>query len=681
MFGRPKPKAGSSRGDGYKDKGRARATVSTSDSHVKGKGHDDPMKKPADGDAKKTKESRKDNKGTAKSASSSGPSSEKSHDRASRDSGRVSIATDPKANASGAKSKGPALPGRSQKKAQASNGGAMPLIRALSSAADPIDRDFLAGESDPPNSGRPGGEKDSKRDPSKNSESDKSGVGPSGGGDGGGDPGNDPPSDGSRTLKNLDPEGCILENFPKELRERVFSFMLDSREVQYDPHNPPTSPPPRRTPHSTDYFWFNGRAYAYDFSFELFTHCNTETSKVAKASFEALNKLILVEFDSPYLKMYLHQTDVPIITDSECLMHCNTHAIHMRIQWAMTHMQPNVVHEDMLAKMSGRFLMLSTDFDKLCSTLRYLCQYTFPPAVYVLLGQGDPLKLRALTRDDTPRISFRITRPDTLRHNQREQLLQKLRTITGGGYGLGVTSADPNDPLATPEYVDSLQRSMAPPLIWVHSLRTNQLETAKKVYVTAHKNIDGIKVDGVKRNDVVQRHKEMYSQLLVWKGEGFFRLYEGFPTHLFKGEMRDVCRRTNPIGFSVHAELITLHLLLGTAFSATPIEWASMALQHVNTVDESLMTGKMRLQLRHLNLIVYMAENQDSRVSELHDALRSHVQEMSSNTPHYRQAKHDLEILRPLLDVRNTVIYDPNRSNPCANRHTEPREPARKSSI
>jgi hypothetical protein len=145
----------------------------------------------------------------------------------------------------------------------------------------------------------------------------------------------------------------------------------------------------------------------------------------------------------------------------------------------------------------------------------------------------------------------------------------------------------------------------------------------------------------------------MEMQTMKWRGEGILRLYQGYQRpYPANEEFGVVLKRAYPVNFAILAECIALSLLGGT-------DQAPGVLTTLDGYSRSAymeMTTKMRLQLCHLHLLVYMAEHQDCRVSEVHDSLRFEVQTMRAIFPHYQQAEHDLDILTPLLDVTNPVI-------------------------
>lgn len=150
--------------------------------------------------------------------------------------------------------------------------------------------------------GKKGGDKDKgkKRDKGKGRAIDA----PGGAGDGG--PGGDEGGVGSggssdpKGLRNQDQDvkKVILANFPPEVRDEVFSRLLDHRVMAYDPHNPPAeagssgSFPVR--PHPKSYFENHGRAQAYNFHFDLLHKTNRATRKEAIAYVQERNKFILM---------------------------------------------------------------------------------------------------------------------------------------------------------------------------------------------------------------------------------------------------------------------------------------------------------------------------------------------------------------------------------------------------
>lgn len=114
----------------------------------------------------------------------------------------------------------------------------------------------------------------------------------------------------------------------------------------------------------------------------------------------------------PLFSRYLHEADIPIVTDRRSAdsddpnpedrrkghkifteLKCAEPAVDLTIRWSMDHYfhnavgQPNIRYGE--EQDEGYFLMMVTDFDKLCFLFKHLCQYANPRGVYVASGKKE----------------------------------------------------------------------------------------------------------------------------------------------------------------------------------------------------------------------------------------------------------------------------------------------------
>jgi hypothetical protein len=417
-------------------------------------------------------------------------------------------------------------------------------------------------------------------------------------------------------------------------------------------------------PHSKDYFECEGSAPAYDFSFELFL-CNKKTKADAKAYFDCMNKFVLVEHSMPDFKLWLHEHQVPIVTDSDRLRTYNGHAVYVKLVWDRPPLEVDdqgMPLPDSQTPDQGQILMVSEDFDKFCFMIKWFCLYTVPPAVYITSGRYNTLELCAVTLDNSPRVTFRISRPEVLRSTQREKLFEQLKQIIGGGHGLNITSRDDSDPIATAQSIQSARQVMAPPLIWLYAWNQNMPESALKVRAEA---LDG-------ECDVHQLYCRFKRAFL-----------------LFVQVRRDVLRRlvdprdllsSNPEFRQTHLGCYALEFYLKLEFAALLIceremETGFDAMEVVRCILQRIgdlpnlpdLPSEMRLLHCHVHMLAHLVENEDKMLSEVTSLLRAKVQDMRDIPQHYPQAVHDLEILVPLLDETNEVTFRSHSSNMLAN--------------
>ena len=180
----------------------------------------------------------------------------------------------------------------------------------------------------------------------------------------------------SLDLIQAKPSFPILD-LPRELRDEIYGYLLDSRRVKYTPT------PSNTATHSQQYAALGGRAHTYDFQTAILV-ANKEIGREAADYLHKNNNFILVYFSMAAFHHMLHLSDVPIITDRK-LETFNRHAMEVELDWEDSpFVQISVDYHDEWPDIDdGTVLMVLEDFPKLCGMLRYMCQYILPPSVFV----------------------------------------------------------------------------------------------------------------------------------------------------------------------------------------------------------------------------------------------------------------------------------------------------------
>ena len=477
-----------------------------------------------------------------------------------------------------------------------------------------------------------------------------------------------------------DPEGCILDMLPQELREHVFSHMLHYEMVQYDPSKPPQKPYGKEALHSIDYHNQAGPscAHAYRFDLALF-RVNRNTGRAAQAYFDRENKLVLVYHSVPWFKERIHEADIPIITDDSELRkgdprleRFTKYDVRMEIHWSMrtmTHREDEtLVFGEEITPDVGSFLMLLSDFDKLCFIIRHDCQLVLNPGVYVVNGNDEPFQLYTSTKNDTPTIIIDINRPDNFNEKRRESLFKQLRTITGGGHQLTITSRDPHDHNKTPEFVADLKKDMAPPLIWIHSWVLNQLETMHEVRrrVYKHFNPKNAKDSKDSRAFLVQ-HDSMHMHAMEWRPAVCNRLLrpdDGPGIDGYGASTWIVIGRMSLCNFVTSAEHINLLLTNDHWYESpeTPVFRARNFLRRsIAMMGASAFapwSTQFYLWYWHLDILVFMAERPTSLINDVRANLQLGLDKIEEYQVFCPWVTHDLPIIKAVLDDNNAVSYD-----------------------
>lgn len=638
MSSKPKVKAGSSSGHRVKELAVDAAKIKDKTRPVASSSNNKPGKKAED-----------DHKTRQPSTKPEASGSRHSKPPGNPDSDHPAVPTGQKKEVVVGKGKGPAIPNRGHSTTQKSSNIASPQIQSFNGTSESLQRHLSQEESKTSIFGGYSGNSDGG-----------SRGGPFGGGNRDGGGGGDDPNENEEEvlvgcrpyrIKNKDGRACIMSDsgLPIELRQRIYSFFLDHREVKYDPNNAP----PGIRQHSSTYFEPEclGRAHAYNFSLGLL-RTNKATREDAKAYFDKMNKLVLVSFNMPAFTTHLHHFDAPIITDEpDRLRICDVHAVRFNIEFPIPPLLENQgtpIVEDGGQPFSkpekGRLLMVSADFDKLCLMMKFVCSWCIPPAVYVKTGPGQPVDLVAVTYDHTPRLTLDFTRQNVLDHNQRETLTNQLKQITGGGYGLKITSVYPNDPFATTTYVKILKSFMAPPLIWSHSLykdRTEALTERRARYVKEYGND-------------ISRLSWRYLLLMSYLK---FKMQEDWKIFPIIGEYdksdekhyRLAMHRLAPLIFYLRLEMSAL-FLRKRFFNEDSAVVARRTLEYLEKFFWNTPNA-MKLQYHHMSLFCFLAENAALPFNEITPTVASLIRDMQSLGDLYPKAVADLKILTPLLDA------------------------------
>jgi hypothetical protein len=200
-----------------------------------------------------------------------------------------------------------------------------------------------------------------------------------------------------------------LGKLPPELRDHVYSFLLDGTKVQYTPETGFLREDSKAT-HSNHYNNWFGRAHTYDFDMSIMDVCTTLTAE-AKQFLYWQNNFVLVRFTMPGFLKAISLWEVPIVTEEQVRRSTQSDKypdfdhwsllIELRWQRVLPFVYPE---EGILGE--GEFLMLLQDVPKLCEMLKFLCCSIVPHCVFV--------ESRFCTRADETVRSFHAWKPPML---------------------------------------------------------------------------------------------------------------------------------------------------------------------------------------------------------------------------------------------------------------------------
>ncbi|KAK3722984.1 hypothetical protein LTR37_002130 [Vermiconidia calcicola] len=261
-----------------------------------------------------------------------------------------------------------------------------------------------------------------------------------------------------------------MVNFPlpRELRDEIYSYLLDARRVKYTP------PPDRKAAHSKMYSNCSGRAHTYKF-FTAVLRVNKTIGAEATECLYARQAFILVSFDMPDFSRMLHMANVPIIADDK-LEKFKRHVVSVDVKWT-DHPYFTVaqtVHDKKLDPEQGFVLMLEVEFRRLCEMLRFLCQYTLPRCVYVTSRADTELDARVVqaTQMAHIKVTYHEAGAKALSMPQQAGVLRTLAIVIGGGYKLSLSGFSDHS------LARGVKATMAPAIAWPRALEWDRLETA-----------------------------------------------------------------------------------------------------------------------------------------------------------------------------------------------------------
>lgn len=441
---------------------------------------------------------------------------------------------------------------------------------------------------------------------------------------------------------------------PIEIEHQIYSYMLDNRVVR---QNIPVGQ--TLVSHSSDYVKHFGRAHTYNFDFALYGP-NHATRKAAIAYFQRCNKLILVEYDMPRFKQFIHYHDIPIITDSAALRRCDEHLLYFKIKLAVLPIdmytdQVTPAPEKRRAKPEqGFILMLEKDFEKLCNMLKFVFSYVLPPAAIIVNDRHQVFKLRTNYRDNSPTLVLKIIKSEALGSDSRDNLERCLKMLIGGGYGLTITSDEENDKIATPQFLADLQQRISPKLIWCQAFVVHQVFTARKVRdAAAARALQGDHVGA----------RQRYAQLLEFQVLSRRALRD----ELFDEDQNAVERYSLPGMRGVHLDLciwLELAALVMTSGAPQtrvkyiqteePDDWINYIAVFSNN---AAIENSMKLTGTHLSLLFRMLSFLDDTMSELRedDDIQEFVELIGQARNPTEQLTEDMAILSPYLVEDNEV--------------------------
>lgn len=437
--------------------------------------------------------------------------------------------------------------------------------------------------------------------------------------------------------------------------QHILLLSLNPEVVQYDPHNPPRGDYPARI-HSSDYFHFQGRAHSWDFCLTLFA-VNKSSREEAEAFFFHRNRLILIKFLQPRLKEYLHHAAIPIISDSELLRDCSTHAAYMEVDWepCMRRDAQGNFNPPLEKSGKGHFLMMLEDFPKLCRLWKLVAQYQPTPGLYCFSGRGLTLNSRLAGFSGSPKVVFQLARPELFNHKERKALVGQLEQITGFGYDLTITSNDADDIITTPEFLKSLKVLMAPKLIWVHARELDRVNFAAELR------------EEILAGDNLEQTYLRYKDFISFYGalrEHDLKNFVGHGVIENNPEMNTVVRQGIGLDFHVHLDFGALCLRVEAEESEIQT-WLDKCLNKLvfylelnrrsSPVPIHRWPPLAKLQVLHLWILYRMNTHQNLPFDKFLPRIKSKYEKASKRPDQYAQSEHDLHLLAAFMNEANQV--------------------------
>ena len=389
-------------------------------------------------------------------------------------------------------------------------------------------------------------------------------------------------------------------HLPRELRDYIYEYLLDHTWVKYEPCDPRFE---SKQPHSKLYWKAGGRAPTYDFSMAL-THVDKWTSIEAFRCFEKSNTFILVEYNMPQFEAFIHMFDVPIVTNNGLgprekpnltrskLDDCEVHALTMKLVWVT----PPLVEIEHLGRRvndirndskEGKVLMLAKDFPKLCSALKFLCQYSLPAGVWVGSGRQSSVQIQAKRRTDLLNLTLSVVRRQ-LELSTRAMILRSLQTVLGGGYALTLVGfCDTYDQDA--QLTESMSMTMTPPLIWTRALMWDRLDGALEMKTSAEKL--------AKQGDLLRAVDQLhYLKAQTWDLQIAQEQANLLPCTLPDTERAVIVRRWQFLSFDLQMSIAELLMI------ASPTTHHALLWSFVDLNENFIASLPERLKLRKAHL-------------------------------------------------------------------------------
>ena len=456
---------------------------------------------------------------------------------------------------------------------------------------------------------------------------------------------------GSNDPEYMQP-GIMAEQWhlPTELRHKIYGYLMDHQDNQYWPrdYRPWWLWQEPNDTQCAEYKDYGGKARSYTFS-RAIMRCNRATKQDVLDVLAKRNQFILVRYCMPLFRKTIVTYDVPVVAHHR-LDGCNVHAILIELEWESPPFIRLMGHDgrDLPDPDEGVILILRDDFPRLCEMLRFYCQYSYYLGLYMVsdatttLHRGDINESRRSVCDALT-IKLEVRDPESLKANDLPQMIEIVRSITGGGYALSITVGDyslsltergyslripeghdylsftsalASDPVTIIDFTKALRQSMAPQIKWVHAILWDQLETARVVK---------------QRADVPMAVHQYFAA----RGR-YYSLYDMHRrrTILIEHPWYRYRRIANPTFDTVYRRL---HILLYFDICLSIVAIRLRLLDHSDlpacaTLErfrelQHEFTPKMRLQFEHMQLMGYLHQN---RSSDLYGELLNEAQRYAS---------------------------------------------------
>lgn len=259
---------------------------------------------------------------------------------------------------------------------------------------------------------------------------------------------------------------------PRELRDHIYSHLLDSRQLSYTPDF---------TAQDCELVDSYNTAHRYKFHTSILAVNHTIHEEASELLYKR-NIFVVISYKVPLFNAMLEMSDVPIVSMTG-IARFKHHSLRLHIKWRCPPWTEEISSDwkpqNKATVPLASCLMLAPDVPRLCRMLRWQLSFLPSDAIWVTSSPGKPLAAVLCHLDDLDmdcsvvpaRIAMQLygTRYRLSSSGLSEQLLAPFRTLVGGLAKVSIIGADT-------QLAYRLIRTMAPTVTWFAAYLWNNLE-------------------------------------------------------------------------------------------------------------------------------------------------------------------------------------------------------------